>query len=97
MRSRADLLRLRYVPAAEPAGADGAAHGVPPWLDAVLAQAVHPDPERRFQDAAEFIHALRHPGAAPARVALIERDPLSFWKGLCLLLAVALLISLAYR
>lgn len=97
VRSRADLLRLRYVPAAEPAGADGAAHGVPPWLDAVLAQAVHPDPERRFQDAAEFIHALRHPGAAPARVALIERDPLSFWKGLCLLLAVALLISLAYR
>lgn len=87
IRSRADLLRLRYQPAAE----------IPAWLDAVLAQAVHPDPARRFQDAAEFAHALRHPVSPPGPPPLAERDPLLFWKLLSLLLAFALFLSFAYR
>lgn len=87
VRSRADLLRLRYAPA----------DTVPPALDAVLARAVHPDPDRRFHDAAEFAHALRHPGQAPAPIPLSERDPLLFWKVTSLLLALALIVSLAYR
>jgi hypothetical protein len=63
----------------------------------VLAKAVHPDPGRRFQDAAEFVHALRHPASPPGPPPLAERDPLLFWKVLSLLLALALLLSFAYR
>lgn len=63
----------------------------------MLAQAVHPDPARRFQDAAEFAHALRHPAPPPGAPPLAERDPLLFWKVLSLLLALALFLSFAYR
>lgn len=65
---------------------------VPPWVDAVLRKALSWEPERRFGDVMEFVHALHHPpahpGAASAPQPLIQRNPLAFWRGLSLLLLV---------
>jgi hypothetical protein len=44
-----------------------------------------------------FTYDLRHPYAAyryRAGAALLERNPLLFWKGLCLLLGIAVLVLL---
>ncbi|MFC5443827.1 bifunctional protein-serine/threonine kinase/phosphatase [Rhizobium halophytocola] len=93
IRSPRDLTRLRY----RPAGPRNPA--VPDWVDCALEKAVHPEPARRYQAISEFIHDLSHPNPAfarPRRLALIERNPLRFWQGLCLLLfftAVALLFA----
>lgn len=74
----------------------------PAWIDGALRKAVHPDPDRRYAEVAEFIHDLRHPrqeflheGGLP----LIERNPVAFWKGLSLLLAIliATLLVLDHR
>ncbi len=71
---------------------------IPAWIDPVLAKAVHPDPNRRYQELSEFIYDLRHPnntllGKGPP--PLIERNPLVFWQALsfCLSLLVLLLLS----
>ena len=70
---------------------------IPAWIDDVLRKAVHPDPAKRYEEAAEFAYDLRHPSAAflnRTRAPLIERHPLLFWKGLSLVLAVLLLVLL---
>ena len=71
---------------------------IPAWIDPVLAKAVHPDPNKRYQELSEFIYDLRHPnntllGKGPP--PLIERNPLVFWQVLsfCLSLLVLLLLS----
>ncbi len=71
---------------------------IPAWIDGVLRKALHPDPARRYAEAAEFAYDLRHPNAAflgRTRAPLIERHPLLFWKALCFMLAVLLILSLA--
>ena len=68
---------------------------IPAWIDAVLRKAVHPDPARRYQEVAEFAWALRHPNPEVLTgkpTPLIERNPLLFWKGLCLLLGVVVVV-----
>jgi hypothetical protein len=35
--------------------------------------------------------------APPQPPSLIERDPVRFWQGVCILLVIALLVSLATR
>ncbi|MES2939735.1 MAG: protein kinase [Pseudomonadota bacterium] len=65
---------------------------IPAWVDDALRKALHPDPQRRYGDVAEFVFALHQPDPAlqrRARPPLIERDPVVFWKGLSLLLALA--------
>ncbi|WP_256361488.1 serine/threonine protein kinase, partial [Methylomonas koyamae] len=64
---------------------------IPLWVDHALRKALHPDPNQRYADIAEFVHDLRYPNQTylrQARPALIERNPLAFWKGLSLLLAL---------
>jgi len=74
---------------------------LPGWLDATLARAVAVDPAARFADVDELIHRLEagsaHAAAAPRRRPLIERYPVGFWKGVALLLGLALAVSLATR
>jgi serine/threonine protein kinase len=73
---------------------------IPAWMDTVLGKALHPDPRARYQELSEFTYALDHPehSVADRRTPpLIERNPLLFWKGLCLALAIAMLILAAYR
>ncbi|UST52248.1 bifunctional serine/threonine-protein phosphatase/kinase (plasmid) [Comamonadaceae bacterium OTU4NAUVB1] len=77
VRGAGDLGRLRYVPVRHHRPA------LPAWVDAVLQKALHPRPARRQAVVSEFVHDLRAPGReflerrAPA---LIERDPVVFWK-----------------
>lgn len=73
---------------------------LPAWLDDVIARAVAVAPADRFGDAVEMLRALEGGpaivSASPSRFRpLIERDPLRFWQIMSLLLAMALIISIA--
>jgi serine/threonine protein phosphatase PrpC len=56
----------------------------PHWLENVLLKAVARDPAVRFETAEEFLLALdrgaSRPLPAPARMPLVERDPLLLWR-----------------
>ena len=74
---------------------------IPAWIDDVLRRAVHPDPNKRYDELSEFTHELRHPNKKyldASRVPLIERNPLLFWKCTTLFfgLLVVLLLFLQY-
>nr|WP_205959709.1 bifunctional protein-serine/threonine kinase/phosphatase [Ramlibacter humi] len=93
-RSEAAQRRMRYRPLAllRP--------DVPAWVDEALEKALHPDAFKRFDDTAEFVHALGQPAPgsrARRRLPLAERNPLLFWKAVSLLLAVACVALLGLR
>ena len=81
-RTGAQMRKLAY------ASALNANPAVPAWVDRVLKRAVHPDPASRHGDVDEFTYALRHPdpSSMPAFTPLAERNPLLFWKVMCLIL-----------
>ncbi|MFT5591437.1 MAG: serine/threonine protein phosphatase PrpC/predicted Ser/Thr protein kinase [Bradyrhizobium sp.] len=84
-RTRAQQNALRYVSALEDQRA------IPAWVDGALMKAVHPDPAKRYQHISEFVFDLRHPNQTFLKktiVPLVQRNPLMFWKGLSLILAV---------
>jgi len=90
-RTRAAQRQLRY----QSVLADD--REIPAWIDAVLRKAVHPDPGRRYTELSEFVHDLRYPNASylsRTRAPLLERNPVAFWRGLALILAVALVLAL---
>jgi serine/threonine protein kinase/serine/threonine protein phosphatase PrpC len=71
---------------------------VPIWIDAALRKALHPRSDDRYEALSEFLQDLKVPNPALAGVSrppLIERNPLAFWQGLCLVLSILLAISLA--
>jgi serine/threonine protein phosphatase PrpC len=71
---------------------------LPDWLEAVLRKALQPRPERRQEALSEFVHDLHAPGPQFQRgrpAALIERDPVAFWRALALLFAAASAVLLA--
>ena len=73
------------------------ARSIPTWIDGALRKAVHPNPFKRYDALSEFIHDLRHPNptfVSQGRPPLLERNPLLFWKGLSLLLVIALIATL---
>ncbi len=71
---------------------------LPAWLDAAVLKAVAVDVEDRFADVLEFAFEIEHgaarskPLSTPKR-SFYERNPLLFWKFLCLALIMALLVS----
>ena len=70
---------------------------IPAWIDDALKKAVHPNPYKRYQALSEFIFDLRHPNKAflnKTRPALIERNPVQFWKGISALLAAIVIVLL---
>ncbi|WP_447578091.1 protein kinase domain-containing protein [Achromobacter kerstersii] len=88
-RSRAAQLRLNYVSVLD------RERELPAWIDGVLSRALHPDPAERTPELSEFTHVLRHPPASAAhqaRLPLLERNPLAFWKGLCVVQLIVILI-----
>ncbi|MBI3447286.1 MAG: bifunctional protein-serine/threonine kinase/phosphatase [Magnetospirillum sp.] len=90
-RTRAAQRKLRY----DPAPSDD--REIPAWLDEVLKKAVHPDPARRYGELSEFTYDLRHPNKellGTAHTPLMERNPLLFWKVLCLILTMTILALL---
>jgi hypothetical protein len=68
---------------------------IPGWLENILLKAVTKEAKDRFETAEEFLLALergaRRPVSAPRRQALIERNPVVFWK---VIAAVSLLVNL---
>lgn len=74
-----------------------AAHNphVPPWLEAILARAITPDPERRYESYSEMLFELENPAKVRPfhrpGTPLLERNPLLFYKiGFFFMLAVTL-------
>jgi len=72
---------------------------LPLWVDGAIRKAVHPNPAKRYAELSEFIFDLSHPNRDlldRPRPPLLEHNPLLFWKGVSLLLAltvVALLVK----
>ncbi len=94
LRTPDDLKRLRYIELRS------LRPDLPPWLDAVLRRALQAQPGKRQQVLSEFVQDLRRPGPQYQRQGaspLIERQPLRFWQGLTLLLALAVLVLLWLR
>jgi serine/threonine protein kinase len=93
-RSKAQQKKLKYRSAMDEN------REIPLWFDGALRRAVHPDPDRRYAELSEYIFDLRRPNEkyleSPS-IPLIERNPLLFWQGLCLLLACTSLLLLALR
>ncbi|MCS3566081.1 serine/threonine protein phosphatase PrpC/predicted Ser/Thr protein kinase [Bradyrhizobium elkanii] len=92
-RTRADFNRLAYRPAAH-GGRD-----VPTWVDGALERAVHANPLKRYESFSEFLFDLRNPNAkylTTSSTPLIERNPVLFWKSTTLLLALVVVVLLAY-
>ncbi|MGM4916001.1 protein kinase domain-containing protein [Tardiphaga sp. 813_E8_N1_3] len=76
------------------------ASDIPEWIDGVLRKAVHPDPAKRYDELSEYVYDLRNPKAEflnPPTMPLLERNPNMVWKGLSLLLAIAVVVLLARR
>nr|WP_314631671.1 bifunctional protein-serine/threonine kinase/phosphatase [uncultured Noviherbaspirillum sp.] len=68
---------------------------LPAWVDEAIRKAVQVDPGKRYDDLGEFVYDLQHPNAAflaRARPPLIERNPVIFWQGVSLALAVLLML-----
>lgn len=91
-RSRAAQKKLRYDSVLDED------REIPAWVDAALAKAVHPNPDKRYQELSEFTYDLRHPNRSLLNERpppLIERNPLRFWQGLSFVLAICVLILLS--
>ncbi len=70
---------------------------IPAFVDDTLRKAVHPDPAKRYAELSEFVYDLRHPSRAfvsRTRAPLIERAPVTFWKGVSAVLALIILFLL---
>ena len=89
LRGVSDLPKLHYAPAR------ATRHDLPPWIDAVLRQALHPRPAKRQEALSAFVHDLRTPGPQhlnAQRSPLLERNPVLFWRSLALLLALVVVV-----
>jgi len=92
-RTRTQQRNATYLPALD------ADREIPAWIDGALAKAVHPDPNKRYEELSEFLADLRRPNEdflSATNPPLIERNPLLFWKALSFLLGCAVLGLLLY-
>lgn len=86
----------------KPKPPSAARENIPAWLDDIIMRTIAVNPDDRFGDVIELLRALEGgPAIAAAQNRqfrpLIERNPLLFWKLLCLLLALLLAVSVATR
>lgn len=96
--SRARTRKAQRALPYQPAASDD--NGVPAWVDAALRKAVHVDPRQRYTEVAELVADLERPNRdlpGQRRSATAERNHLLFWQLISLVLAIALMISLAGR
>ncbi|HIA14297.1 MAG TPA: bifunctional protein-serine/threonine kinase/phosphatase [Nitrospirales bacterium] len=62
---------------------------IPVWMDGALEKAVHPNPADRYEVLSEFTYDLSHPNPKFLRekpLALLERDPIGFWRWMAMIL-----------
>ncbi|MEP2920644.1 MAG: bifunctional protein-serine/threonine kinase/phosphatase [Sulfitobacter sp.] len=88
IRSPRDRMALRY------RTAQSEARAVSQWMDEALCRAVHADPYKRYDTFSALLMDLRTPSIAYQNRSarpLIERNPLKFWQGLSLVLAITCL------
>lgn len=72
--------------------------GIPAWIDDAIRKAVHPDPNKRYEELSEFIADLRRPNQTflnKTRPPLLERNPEGFWKATSLLLMIVIVALLS--
>lgn len=89
VRSPRDLHKLHYTPLRQHRP------DLPDWVDAVLRQALQPQPARRQEALSALVHDLHQPAPQHLRatgLALVERDPLRFWRALALGLALLVVV-----
>lgn len=70
---------------------------IPAWVDETIKKAVHPNPDKRYQELSEFTFDLRHPNQSflnKTRPPLLERNPVAFWQGVSAALACAVIYLL---
>ncbi|MFA6040086.1 MAG: protein kinase [Methylophilus sp.] len=70
---------------------------VPAWVDDAIMKAVHPSSIKRYEALSEFIFDLKQPNQLflnKTRPALIERDPVFFWKSVCIILFIVVIFLL---
>ncbi len=70
---------------------------IPAWVDETIKKAVHPDPNKRYEEISELLFNLRQPNKAflnKSRPPLMERNPVGFWQGVSLVLAVIIVFLL---
>ncbi len=68
-------------------------HQLPAWIDGAIRKATDPNPLKRYDEITEFLHDLRIPNSAFLRrtkAPLLERNPVAFWQGVSLLLALVI-------
>ncbi|CAG1023163.1 Serine/threonine-protein kinase PrkC [Methylococcales bacterium] len=93
-KSRAELSKLKF---------DATLYRnqeIPGWIDDTIRKAADPNPDKRYEDLSEFIFDLRHPNPAflhKTGQALLERNPVAFWKGVSLILAMIVAVLLINR
>jgi serine/threonine protein kinase len=88
-RTRAAQRKLRYLSVMDDD------REIPLWVDEAIKKSVHPNPYQRYQELSEFIFDLRHPNKAflnRSRPPLLERNPVLFWKGISLILAMIIIV-----
>ena len=93
-RTRSEQKKLRYEPLQD------SRREIPFWVDEAIRKALHPDPYKRYEDLSEFVFSLHQPDQnflGKKRLPLIERNPVIFWKGVSLLLAMVCLVLLRIR
>ena len=91
LRSKQAQRALTYTSVLDPA------REIPAWVDDAIKKAVHPNPDKRYQELSEFIFDLRQPSKqflSKTRQPLIERNPVAFWKGVCAILAIIIVLLL---
>lgn len=93
-RTRAAQNKLRYQSALNDHSE------IPVWIDGAIRKAVHPNPDKRYEDLSEFLYDLRHPNPAFLNEnfqPLMERNPVFFWKSVSIILAITVLMLLIFR
>lgn len=71
---------------------------IPAWIDETIKKAVHPNPDKRYQELSEFTFDLRHPNQNflnKTRPPLLKRNPVAFWQSVSALLVCAVVYLLA--
>jgi len=84
------LKRVRYVSARHVNAT------IPAWIDGALERATQINPELRYLVLSEFLHDLEKPNKRLIRNQrpLLERDPVTFWRSLTIVLLVMNIITL---
>jgi serine/threonine protein phosphatase PrpC len=92
VRTRAAQRKLRYATVLDEK------RDTPPWIDAALRKAVHPESLERYEALSEFVYDLRHPNAELLRSApLIARNPVAFWRTACAVLGAVVFLLLVLQ